>query len=899
MCLYPLDKFCKNKVSSAPGTRLDNRAFPQTTKLERIDVLTSAVVSIVRMCTRFATLTLLVGLVLAVVAAFYTARHFAINTDINTLISDKLDWRQRDVQFDTAFDRDSTILAVVEAPTPELTGLAAAALFDKLKGDSKNFLSLQQLGSGNFFEKNGLLFLTTPELAQLTDEFESAAPLIEIMAGDPSIRGLTGALETGLAGVRRGEVKLDSTAKPFNQIAQTVEDVLNNGSANFSWRELTSKTPLTDSDRRAFIEFKPVIQYNALEPGKQATDAIRKAAAELDFTGKYQARLRLTGPIPIANEEYATVQEGVIINGIGTVVVVLFILWLALHSAKIIAAVFINLFIGLSITTAVGLAMVGSLNLLSIAFAVLFVGLGVDFGIQFSVRYRSERFKNDDLALALQEAARLSAVPLSLAAMATAAGFLCFLPTAYKGISELGEIAGAGMVIAFVSSITVLPALLKLLNPPGEKEPVGYAFLAPLDRFLEDHRIPIVVGTLTLALAGLPLLYFMKFDFNPMNLRNPKVESIATFLDLRKDPNTGANAINVLTHSEADAKTIEARLEKLPEVLRVQSLDSFVPDDQPAKLKLLAQAGRVLNPALNPESIDAPPTDQENVESLNSSVDSLRKAAGDGKSPGAIASRRLAEALQKLARSNEATRNKTQEIFVAPLKVVLDQLKNALEAQPVSLNTLPPEIVASWKTKDGLMRVEALPKGDPNDNDNLRSFASAVLAAQPTAIGGPVSILKSGDTVVRAFILAGIYALVVIGLLLWITLQRITDVAMTLVPLLVAGAVTLEICVLIKLPLNFANIVALPLLLGVGVAFKIYYVVAWRSGRTNLLQTSLTRAIFFSAMTTATAFGSLWLSSHPGTSSMGKLLALSLLTTLAAVLLFQPALMGKPRDIGE
>jgi uncharacterized protein len=862
-------------------------------------VLTSVVVSIVRTCTRFATLTLLVGLVLAVVAGFYTARHFAINTDINTLISDKLDWRQRDIQFDKAFDRDSTILAVVDAPTPELAITAATALFDKLKDDSKNFVSIQPLGSGEFFEKNGFLFLQTQELAQMAGQFEAAAPLIEIMAGDPSIRGLTGALETGLAGVRRGEVKLDNTARPFNQIAQTVEDILNKGNANFSWRELTSKTPLTDSDRRAFIEFKPVIDYSALEPGKEATDAIRKAAADLDFPGKYQARVRLTGPIPIANEEYATVQEGAIINALGTVAVVLFILWLALHSAKIIFAVFVNLFMGLSITTAVGLAMVGSLNLLSIAFAVLFIGLGVDFGIQFSVRYRSERFKNDDLALALQEAARRSAIPLSLAAMATAAGFLCFLPTDYKGISELGEIAGAGMVLAFLSSITVLPAMLKLLNPPGEKEPVGYAFLAPLDRFLEDHRIPIVVGTLALAVAGLPLLYFMKFDFNPMHLRNPNAESIGTYLDLRKDPNTGASAINVLTHSDADARKIAAKLEKLPEVLRVQWLDSFVPEDQPAKLKLIAQAAKVLNPALSPESVDEPPTDQENIDSLKSSVESLRKVAGDGKGPGAVASRRLADALQRLADSSEATRNKAQAIFVTPLQVVLNQLKNALQAQPVSLNTLPPDIVSSWRAKDGLMRVEALPKGDPNDNDNLRKFASAVLAAEPTAIGGPVSILKSGDTVVRAFIHAGIYALVVISLLLWITLRRLSDVAMTLVPLLVAGAVTLEICVLIKLPLNFANIVALPLLLGVGVAFKIYYVVAWRSGRTNLLQTSLTRAIFFSAMTTATAFGSLWLSSHPGTSSMGKLLALSLLTTLAAVLLFQPALMGKPRDIAE
>ena len=578
----------------------------------------------------------------------------------------------------------------------------------------------------------------------------------------------------------------------------------------------------------------------------------------------------------------------------------LVILWLALHSAKIIFAVFVNLFVGLSITTAVGLMMVGSLNLLSIAFAVLFVGLGVDFGIQFSVRYRSERFKNDDLAEALAEAARRAAVPLSLAAMATAAGFLCFLPTDYKGISELGKIAGAGMLVAFLTSITTLPALLDLLNPPGENEPVGYAFLAPVDEFLEKHRVIIIVGTMLVAVAGLPLLYFMKFDFNPINLRNKNAESIATFLDLRKDPNTGANAINVMTNSEADAKKIEAKLEKVPEVLRVMSLDSFVPDDQPAKLKLIAQArqGGRSGAQSGFRSMRRRPM-QENVDSLKSSVGSLRKTAGDGKGAGAVAARRLADALAKLADSDQATRDKAQDVFVAPLKIVLDQLRNTLQAQPVSLKTLPPELVGGWKTKDGLMRVEALPKGDPNDNDNLRKFADAVLAAEPNAIGGPVSILKSGDTVVKAFIHAGIWALLVISLLLWLALRRITDVLLTLVPLLVAGAVTLEICVLIGLPLNFANIVALPLLLGVGVAFKIYYVTAWRSGRTNLLQTSLTRAIFFSALTTATAFGSLWLSSHPGTASMGKLLALSLVTTLAAVLLFQPALMGKPRDVGE
>ena len=862
-------------------------------------MLTSLVVSVVRTCTRFAFFTVVVAVLLAVASGFYAAKNFAINTDINKLISPELDWRKRDNEFDKAFDQERLILAVVDAPTPEFAGAAAAELEQKLSSNAKDFESVRRLGGGPFFEKNGLLFLPTPDVAKLTAQFESAAPLIEIMAGDPSLRGLTGALETGLTGLKRGQFKLESTARPFSLIAQTVEDVLNTGSGTFSWRGLVSDEPLKDSDRRDFIEVKPILDFKALEPGKTATDAIRQAAKDLDLAGKYGARVRLTGPVPIANEEFATVQDGALVNSVTTGIIVLFILWMALHSSKIIFAVAATITMGLAMTTAVGLMMVGSLNLLSIAFAVLFIGLGVDFGIQFSVRYRSERFKSNDLQIALEKAAEFSAVPLSLAALATAAGFLSFLPTDYKGVSELGKIAGAGMLIAFIASITILPALLTLLNPPGEADPVGYAFLAPLDHFLEKHRVPVIFGTLALAVAGLPLLYYLHFDFNPINLRSPKVESIATFLDLRKDPNTGANAINVMAPSEEAAKQVEAHLSKVPEVLRTMSLDSFVPDDQPAKLKLIAQGAKILNPGLNPDQVDAAPADEENVSALKGTAENLRKVASGQTGPGAAASMRLANALSKLADSNPALREKTQTVFVGPLMLALGQLRNSLQAQPVTLQNLPAELVNSWKTKEGMIRVQALPRGDPNDNDTLRKFAGSVLSAEPKAIGGPVSILKSGETIVSAFIEAGCWALISISLLLWIALRRITDVLLTLVPLLVAGAVTLEICVLIGLPLNFANIIALPLLLGVGVAFKIYYVTAWRSGKTNLLQSSLTRAIFFSALTTATAFGSLWFSSHPGTASMGKLLALSLVTTLAAVLLFQPALMGRPRNIGE
>jgi predicted RND superfamily exporter protein len=242
-------------------------------------------------------------------------------------------------------------------------------------------------------------------------------------------------------------------------------------------------------------------------------------------------------------------------------------------------------------------------------------------------------------------------------------------------------------------------------------------------------------------------------------------------------------------------------------------------------------------------------------------------------------------------------RQRAETMFVQPLKTALDDLRHLFSAQEVTLNNLPASLKSQWVTADGKARIDVAPSGDPSDNANLQAFARAVQSVAPEATEGPISILEARRAIVGAFIEAGICALLSIGIILWITLRRIGDVLLTLVPLLLAGVVTLEICVLIDLPLNFANIIALPLLLGVGVAFKIYYIMAWREGQTNLLQSVLTRAVTFSACTTATAFGSLWFSSHPGTSSMGKLLAISLLTTMAAAALFQPVLMGKPREL--
>ena len=857
-------------------------------------MLRSSITAVVDFCVRRAWWVIVVGLALAVGAGHYAARHFAIHTDVNDLISPHLPWAQRALQYTREFS-ERAILVVVDAPTPEKVEQATTKLATALRARPDLFRAVSQPGSGDFFEHNGLLFLPVGELKRMTEDMSRADVLIETLASDPSLRGALDALSLAVTGVQRGDLKLDDLARPANMAADTVQAALADRPASFSWRVLASGRPAEPGDLRRFLQVEPVLNFGVLEPGRAARDGIARIAANLNLASDYQARVRLTGRIPIDDDEFGTIKENAGVNAAVSLIAVTIILALALRSLRLMFAVAVSLFAGLAVSTALGLFLIGALNVISVAFFVLFVGLGIDFGIQFSVRYRAERHDHPDLRTALRSAAMKAGLPLALAAVATAVGFSSFLPTAYRGLSELGEIAGAGMIVAFIASITLLPALLAVLKPPSEQRPIGFAALAPVDRFLERHRIAVVVGTILVVLLASPLLLFLRFDFDPLHLHSTKVESVATYLELRNDPQTGASAINIVAPNLTAANATARRLSALPQVAQTRTLSNLIPADQDEKLALIHAAATALGPSLNPGEIQSPPTDQEKVEGLSSTADSLAKVAGDKPGRGGEAARQLSRLLSQLAKTDQPTRERTERAVVQPLRFSLDQLRAELKAQRVSTDTIPPDLAREWIAPDGQARIEVLPKGDPSNTDTVRNFVQAVLASEPDATGPAVVLFEAGNTAVRAFMQSGIFALSAIALLLWFALRRVGDVLLTLVPLLVAGVVTLELCVILNLPLNFANIIALPLLLGVGVAFKIYYIMAWRAGKTRLLQSTLTRAVVFSAMTTATAFGSLWLSRNPGMSSMGELMALALVCTMTAAVLFQPALMGPPR----
>jgi hopanoid biosynthesis associated RND transporter like protein HpnN len=622
--------------------------------------------------------------------------------------------------------------------------------------------------------------------------------------------------------------------------------------------------------------------------------SIRKTAGDLGFADD-GIQLRITGQVPMDDDQLNTLQEGAVPNAIASIGAILLILWFALHSWRIILAVFLTIALGLGLTAAAGLLMAKAFNPISFAFFVLFVGIGIDFALQFSVAYRVTRYENHDPMRALAVTASRNGGRLVLAGLATAAGFLSFLPTSYPGVSELGEIASSGMIVALIASLTILPALLRLFNPPPERSPLGYPWLIPLDEFLERRRLSIVAGTVLVILAASPILYWLEFDSNPTHLQNPKAEPVSAYLELSKNPNFSSWTADILAPSLGEADAIAMRLEALPEVARVTTLSGFVPQDQDRKLTQIAQTANELRDILSPPEVSPKPSDEDNINSLNAAAAGLNGAANaHPEAKGARVAQELARSLTALANASPEKRQKAEQGFAFPLKITLDDIRESLHPERITLQTLPPSLVQAWLTPDGRARVSVAPIGDQNDDTVISRFADAVLKVDSNASGPAVRITEGAKTIIDAFIKAAIYALISIAILLWLFLRRLSDVAVTLFPLMLAAIFTLEICAATGFKLNFANIIALPVLLGVGVAFKIYYIVAWRQGQTHLLASPLTRAVFYSGLTTAVAFGSLWLSHNPGLSSMGKLLALSLACTMAAAILFQPLLMGPP-----
>ena len=401
------------------------------------------------------------------------------------------------------------------------------------------------------------------ELQSFADQLISAQPLLGALASDPSLTGVFGTLDLLAQGAEHGDVPASDLDGPFAAISTAIEAALQGKYAPLSWQTLLSGRNADPRELRHFILVQPVLDYDALQPGERATRVIRAQAVSLGLTPDRGVRVRITGEVALSDAQLSSLSDGAVFSGVLSLSLLCLWLLFGLQSLRLVGAILGTLIVGLVITGGFAAIAVRALNPISVAFAVLFVGIAVDFGIQFSVRYRDERFRADDLGEALRRTGRGIGGPLSVAAMATAVGFLSFVPTDYTGVSDLGKIAGIGMLIALVLNLTLLPALLVLSRTGGEAHPVGFRWAAPIDRFLLTRRRLVVIAAAVLTLASLAALPWLRFDFNPLNLQSSSAEAVATLFDLIGDPSSTPYTIEILEPSTDAAVTIAKKLEAL------------------------------------------------------------------------------------------------------------------------------------------------------------------------------------------------------------------------------------------------------------------------------------------------------------------------------------------------
>ncbi len=839
---------------------------------------------------------LCITILLCIASLHYTAHNLGINTNTAEMLDPELAFQQNRLRVDAAFpEAANAIIIVVDAATPEESTLAANSLAQQLKLQPNIFTSVQIPSENDFFKQQALLYLSTPELLDLSDKLTQAQPFIGYLTQNYHLEGLFYLVKKALD---PKEKTVDLAITPLlTAINQTFSQSLHNQAATLSWQNLFTPNSLNSEAKRQLIMVKPILDFEQILPAAAALNSIRAIVHTMTSQNPH-LQIHVTGEVALEHEELESVTAGSEFAGIVSLILVCSALWFGLRSIKLLIATFLSLIFGLILTAGFAALALGHLNIISIAFAVLYIGLGVDYAIHICLHYRAYRAQGFKNLAAIIASIREVGFAIFLCTITTSIGFLVFIPTDYAGVSELGLISGVGMFISLGISLIVLPALLKLLNIqavnplPHTQKPLAITNI-PL-RFAK----PIQIFAILLALGSPFVLVNLEFDSHSLNLRDPSSESVITMQDLLRSKTNSPFTLTTLSADLNTAKTLAAQLRQLDSVNSVTLLSDLVATEQTDKILIIEDLALILGNKLDQLSPNTSTLSPKQV-LQNFQLELQNIIQTQLQHPDLQLLVQLHQNIQafiQIANNQPYVAYPALELnLLGLLPHTLERLQLSLNAYEYILNDIPAEISQQWRSKDGLYRILIAPKFDQNDLHKQHEFVQAVQAIDPTVTGLAVADKASGDAVVGAFIQAFSAAFIAIILLLFFILRNIKQTLLVICPLILMALLTGSSNVLLDNPFNFANIIALPLLMGMGVDSSIHIMHSLKND-VNILQSSTARGIFFSSITTMCSFSSLAFTPHVGTSSMGLLLAQGIFFTLFCTLIVLPAFIGKPSN---
>lgn len=835
--------------------------------------------------------------------AYATATLEVNSSEIDIFSDDLRVMRLRADYFENFPELRDPIVVVVDAVTPDLAHDSANRLAERLRSNPGLFPAVFQPDGGKFFDEHGLLYLDTSELEDMVDRLSMAQPFLARLSQDQSIAGLFTMLDEAGEAVESGEFEGAILGDTFDSVGRAIDGYLAGRDTPLSWQRLLDGRDPGEERFRRHLLVRPVADFTRIRPAEETLVGLDDVVAELGLEHDNDVRVRTTGTFPLAYEESKHITEQVTWAGLASLGLVTTILLIGLGSLRLVFCSVATLLVGLVWTAGFAALAIGHLNLISIAFGVLFIGLGIDFAIHFSVQFSNQLEDGASPEGALRGAASSVGGSLGMGTVTTAVAFFSFVPTDFTGVGELGLIAGTGIFIALFTNFTLLPAMILKFASHSRISSVRAVPRWVADLFDVPIRYARSVLTViaVLAIAGLWLLPEIHFDTNPIRIRDPSTDSVQVFNEILEQGDAYPWNLNVVAGDLETARRTASRLEELPEVRFALTLSDFVPSDQEEKLDIVDEAALMMLPTI----ADEPDITDTSAEQARTDMAELEKTlaalmAGNHDPALVDSAGRLLDSLrrlrERLAGESDASAvlDGLRAVLFGSLPERLRLLRGALQTQAIDLESIPDELKRRMTGKDGRVRIEVFPSENLNDQSTLEAYVSAVQSIDADAFGEGLLIVDSGRVVIDALQQALITAGVIIILILAILWRNVIDSSLVAAPLVLATVFTVACSVLLEISFNFANVIIIPLLIGVGIVYSIHMVHRVRAGELpdgNILRTGTARAVLLSALTTMASFGTLGFSSHLGMASLGQLLTLGIALVLMCNLVALPALV--------
>jgi hopanoid biosynthesis associated RND transporter like protein HpnN len=669
---------------------------------------------------------------------------------------------------------------------------------------------------------------------------------------------------------------------------------------------------LESAGKQQVITLLPVKEQGSFVPAEKAIKATRTALEEVLKLPEYKGvKAGLTGVPVLEYEEMATSQRDIQIATILSLSLTVILLLFAFRGLLNVIAAMVSLIVGICLSFGFATLAVGHLNILSMVFAIMLIGLGIEYGIQVVLRYQEELRGGADGLQAIETGLTTNIRSIIMAAATVALAFATFAFTDFKGIAELGVIAAGGVFICVLATFSVLPAMLILLERfrkpqhlkqprpalPSEKE---ITFLRALYR----NPRSVIAATLLLSLACVYPVLQTRFDYNLMNLQARGLQSVEyAYRLMRSKENSGYFAV-VTANNREEAENLTLQLEKLPSVDHVVSLATLVPDRQAAKLAELAAIRQIMDEV-------RPVAYEENLrvmelpaifEAFRDRVDKLKTRLETDKSSEAKPVAAFLKTLDGFFASLEKEKDRNalgmlrefQGGMFAELPDKLRMMKESLNAAPVSEKDIPEALRKRFVGTSGKLLLQVAPKKEIFEHGPLQEFVSQVKRVVPHATGEPVMVYESLTVLRDSYLKAFIYAFIGITAILLINFRSVRYALLGSLPLAAGLLLMVGGMWLAGVSFNSANIIVLPLLLGVGIDSAIYIINRYRQGNETPAHVAASSAgvgVFLNALTILFSFGALMVAHHQGVYSIGAVMSLGMVASVAVFMLFLPALL--------